>query len=467
MRLRGRSIMLALLIRLATATRESGPGPMSKGAAFLSSAAASSPFARRSPSSLLSTGVAPGVTVGDVENPTRESPYFPVYYNDVYEVDLPPGHRFPMGKYRRVREALQAKVGNLSGEERRRVHCEFRVSPLATRQQLLTTHDEDYVRRYLSGDMTESENRNIGFPWSHQHVNRTLSSVGGTVAAACAAWEEYLRRWEQSRETSAQQSTRSERPKILNRQTDHLCWAAHVAGGTHHAFHDYGEGFCIFSDIAVAANVLLERYSPSSLGHHTQQYPNDQGSPTIRRILILDLDVHQGNGNAALFDGRPEVQTFSMHCSANYFSKKERSDLDVELPVGCDDETYLSTLRYWLKRIEEHRFDEEVRSIDKKAATRGGGERKPFDLIFYQAGVDIHEEDRLGRLSVTPAGISRRNALVFEFARKMESPLVISMGGGYPKGNDWTPIIDAHASVYWEAHRYLSKARLKALINSQ
>ena len=155
-----------------------------------------------------------------------------------------------------------------------------------------------------------------------------------------------------------------------------------------------------------------------------------------------------------LFDGDDRVQTFSMHCSANYFSKKEKSDLDVELPVGCDDETYLSTLRYWLRRIGEHQFDEQE-----------DAHRKQFDVIFFQSGVDIHEEDRLGRLSVTASGISRRNALVFEFADNMECPLIISMGGGYPRTDNWAPIIEAHAGVYLEAHQYLSNKRLQSNVD--
>ena len=166
-------------------------------------------------------------------------------------------------------------------------------------------------------------------------------------------------------------------------------FTAHVAGGTHHAFKNYGEGFCIFSDIAVAANVILQRYSPSALQQQQsqqQQVPNNNASvPAIQRILIIDLDVHQGNGNAALFDGKDEVQTFSMHCSANYFSKKENSNLDVELPIGCGDETYLSTLNTWLKRMEEHEFDESQDAHEKGTSSRTG-KRKQFDLIFFQAG---------------------------------------------------------------------------------
>lgn len=308
-------------------------------------------------------------------------------------------------------------------------YTEFRKSPLATIDQLSTTHDSNYISRYLTGRMTDRENRNIGFPWSEQHVNRSLSSVGGTVHAALSAWDEFVRR-----KTEMQQNKSHHNGGII----EPLCWGAHVAGGTHHAFSDYGEGFCIFSDIAVAANALLESY-----GEHSQQSIVNPVS-TIRRILIIDLDVHQGNGNAALFRTNDRVKTFSMHCVANYFSEKQHSDLDIELPVGCDDDTYLSTLKYWLARIENHTFDKE------------DGNRKKFDVIFYQAGVDIHYADRLGKLSITQEGISKRNSMVFDFAKKMGSSLIISMGGGYPRGDDWTPILEAHTSVYWEAHRYLS-----------
>lgn len=287
--------------------------------------------------------------------------------------------------------------------------------------------------------MTERENRNIGFPWSEQHVNRSLSSVGGTVHAALSAWEEFVKR---KGEIQQQNIHSNDAESIKEQINEPLCWGAHVAGGTHHAFSDYGEGFCIFSDIAVAANVLLEAYGEQS--EHSKLNP----ASMIRRILIIDLDVHQGNGNAALFQGNERVKTFSMHCVANYFSEKQTSDLDVELPVGCNDETYLSTLRYWLRRIENHNFDQD----------EGNDNKKQFDVIFYQAGVDIHHADRLGKLSITQEGISRRNSMVFDFAKKMGSPLVISMGGGYPKGDDRTPILEAHTSVYWEAHQYLSAA---------
>jgi len=330
----------------------------------------------------------------------RQRPFFPIYYNDVYEVKLPPNHRFPMEKYGQVRRLLQQRLADLPVDQRDNVDCELKVSPLATVDELATTHDRDYILRHMTGDQSEKELRNVGFPWSEQAVKRSFSSVGGTVAAACDVCEEW---------TSRTIRANASKEALI------APWGAHVAGGTHHAFYDRGEGFCIFSDIAVAANVVL------------QKYPEH-----FKKILIVDLDVHQGNGNAVLFRDRPEVFTFSIHCQANYFSEKQQSDLDIELPAECTDGTYLVTLNHWLSRLKE--------------------EAGPFDLIFFQAGVDVLKEDRLGRMSLTQAGIERRNNLVFEFARDLNVPLVISMGGGYPKGKDWTPIINAHTNVYFQAH---------------
>jgi acetoin utilization deacetylase AcuC-like enzyme len=318
-------------------------------------------------------------------------PYFPIYYNDVYEVNLPKGHRFPMKKYRQVRDIVQKKLTSNSPI------TQFHVAPLVTWDDLIITHDPSYVERFLSGATTDAELRAMGFPWSLSGVRRALSSSGGTVAAACSVCE-------------AMQIQKLQ-------DCNYPIWGGHLAGGTHHAFYDRGEGFCIFSDIAVAANVVRRDY------------------PFIQRILIIDLDVHQGNGNAVLFQGREDVITFSMHCQGNYFSQKEKSDLDVELPVGCSDETYLATLRHWLKQIEKH----------------GGN----FDLAFYQAGVDILDCDRLGRMNLTTKGVSERNKFVFEFCHRNSIPLIITMGGGYPQSNDWTPVLQAHAGVYLEAHQYL------------
>jgi acetoin utilization deacetylase AcuC-like enzyme len=330
----------------------------------------------------------------------KSKPAFKIFYNDVYEVQLPKGHRFPMDKYRRVRENIQKLISELPPEEQERVCCEFEVSPLATQEELTTTHTPDYVSKVMTGNLTERELRNVGFPWSQENVKRSLSSTGGTLAAARFVCQKFM----------STQGKANSYPPI---------YSAHVAGGTHHAFADRGEGFCVFNDIAVAANVVLREY------------------PTIcKKILIIDLDVHQGNGSAFLFKDNPNVVTFSLHCSANYFSKKEESDLDVELPPGSTDSTYLMTLSHWLNRIEKE-----------------GG---PFQLVFFQAGVDILLEDRLGRMAISHKGLETRNQLVFDFAKRMNAPLVITMGGGYPKNDDWAPILKAHSNVYLQARKYLA-----------
>jgi acetoin utilization deacetylase AcuC-like enzyme len=179
--------------------------------------------------------------------------------------------------------------------------------------------------------------------------------------------------------------------------------------------------------MAVAANVVLEKYPD-----------------LIKTILMVDLDVHQGNGNAVLFQKKPEVYTFSVHCDGNYFSKKEASDLDIELPIGCNDQTYLMTLNHWLNRIY-------------KESNRKEGSDKRIDLIFFQAGVDVLKDDRLGRMDLSQMAVERRNEFVYQFAKKMNVPLVICMGGGYPRTDDWTPIIQAHSNVYFQAHEFLRK----------
>lgn len=321
-------------------------------------------------------------------------PSFIVYYNDVYKVELPANHRFPMEKYRLVREMVESNVSSLNKSKRKKVNCEFRVSPLATAVDLVTTHCPQYVENFLNGHQTPTETRNVGFPWSPSGVERALSSVGGTVAAASFVCE----------------SSRESRGPV---------WASHVAGGTHHAFYNRGEGFCVFNDIAVAANVILKRY------------PH-----VVKRVLIIDLDVHQGNGTARIFRGRKEVFTFSMHCAGNYFSKKETSDWDVELPVGCQDGLYLSQLTHCLKVFEDHKDD--------------------FDFIFYQAGVDVIKHDRLGLMNISKEGIEKRNNLMYEFAQRTGKGMVITMGGGYPRGH-WDPIVKAHADVYFGAYQFLAQ----------
>lgn len=258
----------------------------------------------------------------------------PLFYNDIYQVKLPDMHRFPMEKYGFVRRGLQLELGHGLAT--------FHPSPLVEVSDLLTVHDEDYVHRFLENRLSTMENRKIGFPWSDDSVKRALSSTGGTVEAMHAVCA----------------------PGSLPR------FSGHLAGGTHHAYAGHGEGFCVFNDIAVAAQVALRDYSH------------------ISRVFIVDLDVHQGNGCASIFAAERQVFTFSMHCKANIFSRREESDLDVEVNHGASDEEYLEALQSAL--------------APALAAFRP-------QLIFYQAGVDPHRSDRFGKLQLSTAGLKRRN----------------------------------------------------------
>lgn len=319
-----------------------------------------------------------------------------LFYNDIFKFQLPDKHRFPMQKYELVRRKLQSDVA-----ARGLTNIDFEVSPLASRSELASTHCIRYIDRFFDNELTYKENRSIGFPWSHEGVLRAASSVGGTVASmrrVCSSVSEHN-----------------------DQNDDGVFVSGHIAGGTHHAFFDRGEGFCVFSDIAVAANLALRLYSD-----------------VIKRILIIDLDVHQGNGNSVLFNNAPQVFTFSMHCKQNYFSPKERSDLDIEVEEGADDETYLQLLAERLPSVFE---------------------RANPDLVFYQAGVDGIYCDRLGKLKLTPDGLSKRNKMlrdaVYTHAKQQQKTgrLVVTMGGGYPRDLDsssegFKTVIQAHADCY-------------------
>ena len=304
----------------------------------------------------------------------------PFFYNDVYEVVMPKANSFPMQKYRYIREALQRELGPSS-------IATFHASPLAKLDELCLAHDEGYVNRFLFNGLTKLENRRIGFPWTPAFVDRALSSTGGTIAATRAVCE----------------------------SKGGAAWAGHIAGGTHHAFADRGEGYCVFNDIAVAARVAL----------------NDH-SDWLRRVLIVDCDVHQGNGSAKIFESDERVTTASFHCEANLFSQREFSDLDVDLPPGAGDEEYLAALNAHLPSLFE---------------------RVRPQLTFFQAGVDPHAADRIGRLSLTTAGLKRRNALVYQLAASHGSKLVLTLGGGYPKdlredSDSFLTVVQAHLDCY-------------------
>jgi acetoin utilization deacetylase AcuC-like enzyme len=298
------------------------------------------------------------------------------FYSDHVVLPLPEGHKFPMAKYSRLRERILAE-GIVTPDD-------LHEAPLAAIEDLRLVHDAGYVDAVLNGTVAPEIQRRIGFPWSPQMVERSRRSVGATIAAAHAALDEGV--------------------------------AANLAGGTHHAFADRGEGFCVFNDVAVAARVLQRDPStrPGSLR---------AGQP-VRRILIVDLDVHQGNGTAAIFHGDASVFTFSMHGDKNFPFKKEVSDLDVPLADGTGDDEYLSLL---------------------EAHLQGVLNRHQPDFVFYLAGADPFEDDRLGRLRMTIDGLKRRDKIVMEACTNARLPVAISMSGGY--ANDVEAIVTIHANT--------------------
>jgi acetoin utilization deacetylase AcuC-like enzyme len=268
-----------------------------------------------------------------------------------YVIPLPDGHRFPIAKYALLRDALVSS-GIVRAEA---VHDPAR----ATAEQLGRVHTDAYVRAILDGTLEPSAVRRLGFPWSPALVERSLRAVGGTLAAAHHALEQGV--------------------------------AMNLAGGTHHAFADRGEGFCVFNDVAVAIAALR------AAGH-------------ARRVAVIDLDVHQGNGTHAIFAGDPATYTFSMHGRRNYPFTKVPGTLDVELDDGTTDVTYLALLAEALPRVLR--------------------DARP-DVVFYLAGADPHEGDTLGRLALTHAGLRRRDAMVLEACREVGLPVVITIAGGY------------------------------------
>jgi acetoin utilization deacetylase AcuC-like enzyme len=282
-----------------------------------------------------------------------------------YQIPLPAGHRFPIEKYTLLRDAVIAE--GLVPAER------VREPERAVVDELELVHTPEYVRRFTRGELTPAEVRRIGFPWSEHLVERSYRSVGGTVAAARAALEEGT--------------------------------AVNLAGGTHHAFPDHGEGFCVFNDVAVAIRVL-------------------QRERRIARAAIVDLDVHQGNGTHAIFAGDASVYTFSMHGGRNYPFAKVPGCLDIELPDGTGDDSYLAALAPALPRV--------------LAAARP-------DLVVYLAGADAHEGDRLGRLALTFDGLARRDALVLAACREVGLPVAITIAGGY--GRDIADTVRVHLNT--------------------
>jgi acetoin utilization deacetylase AcuC-like enzyme len=285
-----------------------------------------------------------------------------VFYSDHFVLPLPEGHRFPMVKYSMLRERV-ARAGVCRPGE-------MRVPRPVSDAEILRSHEEGYLRRVVDGTLTEKEMRRIGFPWSESMVERSRRASGGTLGACLAALEEGF--------------------------------AANLAGGTHHAFANRGEGYCVFNDSAIAARAV-------------------QAEGLVERVVVVDTDVHQGNGTASILGGDASVFTFSIHGARNFPFRKEESDLDVALPDGTDDREYLEALEDGLEE-----------ALDRSEA----------QLAIYLAGADPYEDDRLGRLCVSKEGLAERDRLVLESCRERGIPVAVTMAGGYAREVDDT--VDIH-----------------------
>ncbi|MFN8504020.1 histone deacetylase [Kouleothrix sp.] len=294
-----------------------------------------------------------------------------IFYSDTFVLPLPEGHRFPMQKYALLRQRVAA-AGIVAPSD-------LRLPEPASDEQLGRAHDGAYIRRVQRGELTPQEVRRIGFPWSPGMVERSRRSSGATIGACRAALRDGF--------------------------------AANQAGGTHHAYAGHGEGYCVFNDSAVAARAM-------------------QAEGRARRVVIIDCDVHQGNGSAAILAGDDTIYTFSIHGANNFPFHKEQSDLDIALPDGAADEAYLDALdRGLCQAIESSRAD----------------------LAIYLAGADPFEDDKLGRLKLSKRGLAERDRMVFEYCRGAGLPVAISMAGGYAR--DIADTVDIHFATVSAAAR--------------
>ncbi|MFM2310203.1 MAG: hypothetical protein RLY87_2325 [Chloroflexota bacterium] len=288
-----------------------------------------------------------------------------LFYSDTFEIPLPDGHRFPMPKFRMLRDRLQTR------EDMSR-HV-FQESPQASLADIERAHTQTYIEQVVHGTLSSAEQRRIGFPWSPAVVERARRACGATTAALNAALSEG--------------------------------GAVHLAGGTHHACRGHGEGYCVFNDVAVAAYY-------------------GYASNSIRRALVVDLDVHQGNGTADIMTTEEWCYTFSMHGAKNYPFRKIPSDCDIELADGTGDDEYLQTLETALDYV--------------CAAARP-------DVIFYTSGADAHANDSIGRLALTKEGLQARDTMVFARCRSLGVPFVVTMAGGY--GREISDTVDIHVAT--------------------
>jgi acetoin utilization deacetylase AcuC-like enzyme len=299
------------------------------------------------------------------------------FYSDQFVLPLPQGHRFPMAKYRLLRDRLTAELPQV----------ELAAAEAATDGELALVHTPTYIQSVVKGTLTDAQQKEIGFPWTPAMVERSRRSAGATVMAA--------------------------RTALFGGQGV----AANLAGGTHHAYADKGSGFCVFNDAAVATRLMQAEWG------RTHKQP--------LTVAIIDLDVHQGNGTARIFERDDQVFTLSMHGARNFPFEKEAGDLDIELPDGCDDATYLEALEHALSELDA-RF------------TPG--------LVIYLAGADPHEGDRLGRLNLSFDGLEARDRRVFDWAWSKRIPLAFSMAGGY--GREMADTVQAQVNTYGVAYAY-------------
>jgi acetoin utilization deacetylase AcuC-like enzyme len=301
----------------------------------------------------------------------------PLVYHPDYVVPLPSTHRFPMAKFKKLYELLLRD---------RVVHPDqFHAPDRPAPEIIAQVHCPDYIAAYCDGTLDDKAQRRIGLPWSPALVNRTCVAVGGTLLTARLALQHGL--------------------------------ACNTAGGTHHAFPTYGSGFCIFNDLAIAARTLI-----------------NQG--LVQKILIVDLDVHQGDGTAYIFQDDPTVFTFSMHCGVNFPGTKQQSDLDVALAEGMEDAEYLQTLDRYLPDLLS--------------------QVKP-DLVLYDAGVDPHLADRLGKLALTDSGLYRREMQVLSTCLSAGYPVACVIGGGY--ADDLEALVFRHSLLHRAASEVYQQYR--------
>lgn len=286
-----------------------------------------------------------------------------LFYTDIFVLPLPPGHRFPMGKYSLLRECLLAS-GEFSVED-------FHTPTAASIEELQRAHSSAYIQQVITGELSSAEQKRIGFPWSPGMVERSLRSAGATLAACRTALAEGC--------------------------------SANLAGGTHHAHADRGEGFCVFNDAAVAARAM-------------------QAEDRVSRVAIIDCDVHQGNGTASILAGDDSIFSFSIHGARNFPFEKEQSCLDIELPDGTTDAAYLAALDTGLSQTFE---------------------RGQPELVIYLAGADPYAGDRLGRLNLSMEGLAERDRRVLSRCREKSLPVALAMAGGYAQPIEDTATIHA------------------------